>query len=290
MTPSNIPTLEELEKRLAKLQDRDKIPSLEELEVRLAKLQDKAYMPLKKSTNEVSKKSTDKRNQELHERLKKLREEPLTKQVDLSFDKTKSIITEGINAQAEIASRIASQSKKVEEKKPLVDLAINLNEVSNITADISPNLKEHENKVLDIITNSLNKIYEGIKKITTPAINTLKKIGSVFIDSIKSLSKKSSVNQIEETKGKLKELYKTYADLKGVDGKVKEKFLKNHHKQIDQLQTPQEIFLETAKITKSIAVAGRQKVQKQQQVINNIGNLHPSNTPNNAKTSKRRQR
>lgn len=306
MASSNIPTLEELEVRLRKLQERDKVPSLEELEVRLAKLQDRPHISSKKSIDEVdniieqmqselklehkSKELNNKRDQELHDRLRKLREDRSEKQTSLSFDKTKLIVTDGINAQAEIVSRIARQTKKVEEKKSLVDLAINLSEVSNITSDISPSLKEHKNKVLDIIADSLNRIYEGIKKITVPAVNTLKKIGSVFIDSIKSLSKKSSDKQMEETKEKLKELYKTYADLKGVDGKVKEKFLKNHYDQINQLQTPEQIFLETAKITQSIAIAGRQKVQEQQQAINRTG-LSPSNTPNNTtKTSKTRQR
>lgn len=42
-----------------------------------------------------------------------------------------------------------------------------------------------------MIAGALSKIYEGIKKITTPAVNILKKIGSTFIDSIKSLSKSS---------------------------------------------------------------------------------------------------
>ena len=89
-------------------------------------------------------------------------------------------------------------------------------------------------------------------------------------------------------------LYKTYIDLKGVKPKIKEEFLKKHYGQIDQLQTPQEIFVETAKITKSIRIAGKQKINnlKQQRIINRIkkqsptafmnnNSFTPSNTPTN---------
>ena len=92
--------------------------------------------------------------------------------------------------------------------------------------------------------------------------------------------------------------------MKGVKPKIKEEFLKKHYEQIDQLQTPQEIFVETAKITKSIRTAGKQKINnlKQQQIINkmkkqsptafiNNNSFTPSNTPTNkGKSSKSNQR
>ena len=109
---------------------------------------------------------------------------------------------------------------------------------------------------------------------------------------------------MKESKTQLKKLYKTYVDLKGVKPKIKEEFPKKHYEQIEQLQTPQEIFVETAKITKSIRTAGKQKINnlKQQQIINkmkkqspaafiNNNSFTPSNTPTNkGKSSKSNQR
>ncbi|MGI4752437.1 MAG: hypothetical protein ACRYE8_01745 [Janthinobacterium lividum] len=310
--------ISDLESILRKLQDRDNIPSLEELEARLAKLQDKPYVPSKKPSSEAeklieqieseiklenkSKELKDRPNQELHNRLKRLKEDRPKKPVinkpkNLTFRQTKSIIADSLDTQAKMASKAVKQINEKEAKIPLMDFTTKLYDMRDIIANAPDISKEQEPKLLDIIANTLSKIYDGIKKITTPAINTLKKIGNIFTDSIKSLSKKSSDKQMAESKATLKELYKSYVDLveekldPKVKDRVKERFHKNHYSQIDQLQTPQQIFLETAKVTRSIATAGAKKVQKTQQAINRLGNLHPSNTPNNrTKTSKNRQR
>ncbi|WP_419235149.1 hypothetical protein [Rickettsia endosymbiont of Nabis limbatus] len=304
--------ISDLESRLRKLQDRDNVPSLDELEARLARLQDKPYVPSKKPSSEAdklieqikseiklenkSKELNDRPNQELRDRLTRLKEDRPKKPVvknpkNLTFQQAKSIIADSLDRQAKIASRATKQVNEEETKIPLMDFTTKLYDMRDIIANTPDIPKEQEPKLLDIVANTLSKIYDGIKKITTPAINTLKKIGSIFTDSIKSLSKKSSDKQMAESKAQLKELYKSYVDLKGVDAKVKKEFLKNHYSQIDQLQTPQQIFLETAKVIRSIATAGAKKVQQHSQAINRLGNLHPSNTPNNrTKTSKNIQR
>ncbi|XVN41478.1 MAG: hypothetical protein RCO49_02825 [Rickettsia endosymbiont of Argas persicus] len=318
MATSDIPTLEEFEARLRKLQDRDNVPSLEELEAKLAEHQDKTYVPSKKSTNEVdslieeiqselrlekkSKELKDRPDLELRDRLKRLKEDRSKKSSikepeNLAFPQTKSTITDSLDMQAKIASRAATQLNEKEAKIPLMNFATKLYDMRDIIANTPDISKEQEPKLLDVITSTLSKIYEGIKKITTPAVNTLKKIGSIFTDSIKSLSRKSSDKQMEESKAKLKELYKSYVDLAGenldpkVKKQVKQKFLKKHFDQIDKLQTPKEIFLETAKVTKSIAIAGQQKIQKNRQKFKEahvIGSLRPSNTPNVKGSIKRR--
>ncbi|KJV80441.1 hypothetical protein RHORCCE3_1366 [Rickettsia hoogstraalii str. RCCE3] len=314
--------IKELEERLAKLKGTP--PTLEELEERFAKLQDRPYVPTKKSGNEVddlieqmqselkleqkSKSLNDQKDQAIRDRLDKLREDSPIRQkktpIDLSFNDTKSIITDTIDAQADIASSYANRSTELEEKKALLNLASNLTEARDIIRDTPPISKEYEPKILDVIARGLGKIYEGIKKIASPAVNIIKEIGSSLVNSIKSLPQKSSKQQIKESKIKLKKLYKTYVDLKGVKPKIKEEFLKKHYEQIDQLQTPQEIFVETAKITKSIRIAGRQKINnlKQQRIINrmkkqsptafmNNNSFTPSNTPTNkGKSSKNHQR
>lgn len=324
------PTLEELEERLAKLKGTP--PTLEELEERFAKLQDRPYTPTKKSGYDSGYESDDEvdklvekiqsevkleqkskalnaqKDQEIRDRLDKLREDsPITQKkthIDLSFNDTKSIITDTIDAQADIASSYANRSTELEEKKALFNLASNLTEARDIIRDTPPISKEYEPKILDVIARGLGKIYEGIKKIASPAVNIIKEIGSSLVNSIKSLPQKSSKQQIKESKIKLKKLYKTYIDLKGVKPKIKEEFLKKHYEQIDQLQTPQEIFVETAKITKSIRIAGKQKINnlKQQRIINRMKKqsparrsnspLVPSNTPkvNKGKPLKGNQR
>lgn len=304
--------ISDLESRLRKLQDRDNVPSLDKLEARLARLQDKPYVPSKKPSSEAdklieqieseiklenkSKELNDRPNQELRDRLTRLKEDRPKKPVvknpkNLTFQQTKSIIADSLDRQAKIASRATKQVNEKEAKIPLMDFTTKLYDMRDIISSTPDIPKEQEPKLLDIVANTLSKIYDGIKKITTPAINTLKKIGSIFTDSIKSLSKKSSDKQMAESKAQLKKLYKSYVDLKGVDAKVKKEFLKNHYSQIDQLQTPQQIFLETAKVTRSIATAGAKKVQQYSQAINRLGNLQPSNTPNNrTKTSKNIQR
>lgn len=314
--------IKELEERLAKLKGTP--PSLEELEERFAKLQDRPYVPTKKSGNEVedlieqmqselkleqkSKNLGDQKDQAIRDRLDKLREDSLITRkktsIDLSFNDTKSIITDTIDAQADIASSYANRSTELEEKKALLHLANNLTEARDIIRDIPPISKEYEPKILDVIASGLGKIYEGIKKIASHAVNIIKEIGSSLVNSIKSLPQKSSKQQIKEPKIKLKKLYKTYVDLKGVKPKIKEEFLKKHYERIDQLQTPQEVFVETAKITKSIRIAGKQKINnlKQQQVVDrmkkqsptvfiNNNSFTPSNTPTNkARSSKSNQR
>ncbi|AAY61748.1 hypothetical protein RFEPED_1560 [Rickettsia felis str. Pedreira] len=324
------PTLEELEERLAKLKGTP--PTLEELEERFAKLQDRPYTPTKKSGYDSGYESDDEvdklvekiqsevkleqkskalnaqKDQEIRDRLDKLREDsPITQKkthIDLSFNDTKSIITDTIDAHADIASSYANRSTELEEKKALFNLASNLTEARDIIRDTPPISKEYEPKILDVIARGLGKIYEGIKKIASPVVNIIKEIGSSLVNSIKSLPQKSSKQQIKESKIKLKKLYKTYIDLKGVKPKIKEEFLKKHYEQIDQLQTPKEIFVETAKITKSIRIAGKQKINnlKQQRIINRMkkqsparrGNspLVPSNTPkvNKGKPLKGNQR
>ena len=308
----------ELEERLAQLKEAP--PSLEELEARFAKLQDRTYVPTKKSSNELddlieqmqselkleqkSKNLNDQKDQEIRDRLDKLREgSPITQKktsIGLSFKGTKSIITDTIDAHADIASLYANRSTELEEKKALLHLANNLTEARDIIRHIPNISKEYEPKILDVIAGVLGKIYEVIKKIASPAVNIIKEIGSSLINSIKSLPHKSSKQQIKESKIKLKKLYKTYVDLKGVKPKIKEEFLKKHYGRIDQLHTPQEIFVETAKITKSIRISVKQKMNKQ--IINgmkkrsptafiNNNSFTPSNTPNNkARSSKRRQR
>ncbi|WP_121542942.1 AAA family ATPase [Candidatus Rickettsia colombianensi] len=314
--------IQELEERLAKLKGTP--PTLEELEERFAKLQDRPYIPTKKSGNEVddlieqmqselkleqkSKSLNDQKDQAIRDRLDKLREDsPITQKkipIDLSFNDTKSIITDIIDAQADIASLYANRSTELEEKKALLHLANNITEARDIIRDIPPISKEHKPKILDVIASGLGKFYEGIKKIASSAVNIIKEIGSSLVNSIKSLPQKSSKQQIKQSKIKLKKLYKTYVDLKGVKPKIKEEFLKKHYERIDQLQTPKEIFVETAKITKSIRIAGKQKINnlKQQQIINrmkkqsptafiNNNSFTPSNTPTNkGKSSKSNQR
>ncbi|WP_202070131.1 hypothetical protein [Rickettsia tillamookensis] len=314
--------IKDLEERLAKLKGTP--PSLEELEERFAKLQDRPYIPTKKSDDEVdklvekiqsevkleqkSKALNAQKDQEIRDRLDKLREDsPITRNktsINLSFNDTKSIITDTIDAQADITSSYAKRSTDLKEKKALFNLANNLIEARDIIRDTPPVSKEYEPKILDVIANGLGKIYEGIKKIASPAVNIIKEIGSSLVNSIKSLPQKSSKQQIKESKIKLKKLYKTYVDLKGVKPKIKEEFLKKHYEQIDQLQTPKEIFVETAKITKSIRIAGRQKINnlKQQRIINrmkkhsptafiNNNSFTPSNTPTNkGKSLKSHQR
>lgn len=322
--------IKELEERLAKLKGTP--PTLEELEERFAKLQDRPYTPTKKSGYDSGYESDDEvdklvekiqsevkleqkskalnaqKDQEIRDRLDKLREDsPVTRKktsTDLSFNDTKSIITDTIDAHADIASSYANRSTDLEEKKALFNLANNLTEARDIIRDTPPISKEYEPKILDVIARGLGKIYEGIKKIASPAVNIIKEIGSSLVNSIKSLPQKSSKQQIKESKIKLKKLYKTYVDLKGVKPKIKEEFLKKHYEQIDQLQTPQEIFVETAKITKSIRIAGRQKINnlKQQRIINrmkkqsptafmNNNSFTPSNTPTNkGKSLKSHQR
>ncbi|MCC8418296.1 MAG: hypothetical protein LN590_01480 [Rickettsia endosymbiont of Glossina mortisans submortisans] len=322
--------IKELEERLAKLKGTP--PTLEELEERFAKLQDRPYTPTKKSGYDSGYESDDEvdklvekiqsevkleqkskalnaqKDQEIRDRLDKLREDsPVTRKktsTDLSFNDTKSIITDTIDAHADIASSYANRSTDLEGKKALFNLANNLTEARDIIRDTPPISKEYEPKILDVIARGLGKIYEGIKKIASPAVNIIKEIGSSLVNSIKSLPQKSSKQQIKESKIKLKKLYKTYIDLKGVKPKIKEEFLKKHYEQIDQLQTPQEIFVETAKITKSIRIAGRQKINnlKQQRIINrmkkqsptafmNNNSFTPSNTPTNkGKSLKSHQR
>ncbi|CEO17580.1 hypothetical protein RMONA_06105 [Rickettsia monacensis] len=314
--------IKELEERLAKLKGTP--PTLEELEERFAKLQDRPYTPTKKFGNEVddlieqmqselkleqkSKSLNDQKDQAIRDRLDKLREDsPITQKktpIDLSFNDTKSIITDTIDAQADIASLYANRSTELEEKKALFHLANNLTEARDIIRDIPSISKEYEPKILDVIASGLGKIYEGIKKIASPAVNIIKEIVSSLVNSIKSFPQKSSKQKIKESKIKLKKLYKTYVDLKGVKPKIKEEFLKKHYERIDQLQTPKEIFVETAKITKSIRIAGKQKINnlKQQQIINrmkkqsptafiNKNSFTPSNTPTNkGKSSKSNQR
>lgn len=288
--------ISDLESRLRKLQDRDNVPSLDALEAKLAKLQDKPYVPFKKPSSEADKLieqieseiKLENKSKELNDRPKK----PIVKNPhNLTFQQTKSIIADSLDRQTKIASKAIKQVNEKEAKIPLMDFTTKLYDMRDIIANTPDIHKEQEPKLLDIVANTLSKIYDEIKKITTPAINTLKKIGSIFTDSIKSLSQKSSDKQMEESKAQLKGLYKSYVALKGVDAKVKKEFLKNHYSQIDQLQTPQQIFLETAKVTRSIATAGAKKVQQHSQAINRLGNLHPSNTSNNrTKTSKNRQK
>ncbi|WP_375327025.1 hypothetical protein [Candidatus Tisiphia endosymbiont of Nemotelus uliginosus] len=68
--------------------------------------------------------------------------------------------------------------------------------MSNIIADITPIPKEYEAQLSTIITNGLQKIYEGIKEVVSPAIDAIKEIGSTFINSIKSIFKESPEKQI----------------------------------------------------------------------------------------------
>lgn len=289
--------ISDLESRLRKLQDRDNVPSLDELEAKLAKLQDKPYVPSKKPNSEADKLIEQIESEiKLENKSKELNDRPNKQLVvknpqNLTFQQTKSIIADSLDRQAKIASKALKQVNEKEAKIPLMDFTTKLYDMRDIIANTPDIPKEQEPKLLDIVANTLSKIYDGIKKITTPAINTLKKIGSILTDSIKSLSQKSFDKQMEASKAQWKELYKSYVALKGVDTKVKKEFLKNHYSQIDQLQTPQQIFLETAKVTRSIATAGAKKVQQHSQSINKLGNLYLSNTPNNrTKTSKNRQR
>ncbi len=188
--------ISDLESRLRKLQDRDNIPSLEELESRLAKLQDKPYVPSKKPSSEAeklieqieseiklenkSKELKDRPNQELHDRLKRLKEyrpkKPIVKNPkNLTFQQTKSIIADSLDRQAKIASRAAKQINEEEPKIPLMNFTTKLYDMRDIIANTPDISKEQEPKLLDIVANTLSKIYDGIKKITTPAINTLNK-------------------------------------------------------------------------------------------------------------------
>ncbi|ADE30100.1 hypothetical protein [Rickettsia prowazekii] len=290
--------IKELEERLATLKGTP--PSIEELEERLAKIQDTPYIYKKKSSNEVdnlieqmqselkleqkSKSLNDQKDQVIRDRLDKLRGNSPVKEtfIDFSFNDTKSIITDTISAQADVVSAYANRATELEDKKALLHLSNNLIEARDIIMDTPSISKEYDTKIFDVIASGLAIIYEGIKKIATPAVNIIKEIGNIFINSIKSLSQKSSEKQIEESKKELKKLYKSYTDLKGVDEKVKKEFLKKHYQQIDKLQTPKEIFLETAKITKSISIVGKQKINnlKQQQIMNRMQNESPSSLLN----------
>ncbi|ABV75146.1 hypothetical protein A1C_04370 [Rickettsia akari str. Hartford] len=301
--------IKELEARLAKLKGTPL--TLEELEERFAKLQDRPYIPAKKSgydsgygsddevdklvekiqsavkIEQKSKTLNAQKDQAIRDRLDKLREDTTVTRkktfTALSFNDTKSIITDTIDAHADIVSSYATRYTDLEEKKALFNLANNLTEARDIIRDTPTISKEYEPKILDVIAKAIGEIYEGIKKIAAPAVNIIKEIGSSLVNSIKSLSQKSSEQQIKESKIKLKKLYKTYVDLKGVTPKIKEEFLKKHCEYIDQLQTPQEIFVETAKITKSIRIAGRQKINnlKQQRIINRMQKQIPTGCMNN---------
>lgn len=221
-----------------------------------------------------------------------------------SFNDTGSIITANLDAQAVVADVFVDQLENIQDKKSLTNLASKLKEMSNIIAEIPPIPQEYETQVSTIITNGLQKIYEGIKEIVSSAIDVLKEISSSFINSIKPIFKESPEKQIAATKTNLKGLYKTYAELKGVDNKVKNKFLQNHSEQIDQLHSPQELLAETAKITKSIVNIGRQKISNlkhQRKIIHKMRTestktvdpsnlLMPPNTPNNVRLSPVRQR
>lgn len=271
MAPSDIPTLEELEARLAKLQDRDKIPSLEEIEKRFAKLQDREYVPSKEPTNEVdklmdqmqseirlekiSKDLDNRKDQAIRDRLNKLREDsPITQKKispNLSFNETKSAIIDGINAQEDMARKVAEQTEELEIRKPVAKIAVDLNDLGKIAADISPELEKHKDEILGIFAKTLNKIYESIKKITTPAVDILKKIGNTFIDSIKSFSKKSPDKNMEKAKAGLKELYKSYADLKNIDLEKTKKILEK----IDNIKDPRKIISLAPKIGKALSDA-----------------------------------
>lgn len=125
MASSNIPTIEELEARLAKLKGTPQ--STEELEERLAKLQDREYIPTKKSGNEVeelieqmqselkleqkSKDFSNQKDQALRDRLDKLKEDSPSK-----TPPKLNIIADSINEQAKMASIIAQQTKEPEVK------------------------------------------------------------------------------------------------------------------------------------------------------------------------------
>lgn len=223
--------------------------------------------------------------------------------VRFSFDDTQSIITANLGAQAGIADTFADQLDNIQDQKSLTTLANKLKEMSNIIDDIPPIPKEYEAQVSTIITNGLQKIYEGIKAVVSPAIDVLKEIGSTFMNSIKSFFQESPEKQIAVTKANLNGLYKTYAEVKGADDKVKEAFLKNHYEQIDQLHSPQELLAENIKITKSIIYAriNKMKDRKQQQLIGKIrkrqrynattdsNSLTPPRTPNNVRLSSIRQ-
>lgn len=138
--------IKELEERLAKLKGTP--PTLEELEERFAKLQDRPYTPTKKSGYDSGYESDDEvdklvekiqsevkleqkskalnaqKDQEIRDRLDKLREDsPVTRKktsTDLSFNDTKSIITDTIDAHADIASSYANRSTDLEEKKSII--------------------------------------------------------------------------------------------------------------------------------------------------------------------------
>ncbi len=332
----NDESLKELEDRVAKLTERSEQDLQNEMdnfsqvnEQFNAKL-DKLWGKDSHSDSEVDKlleqmqseikleaKSAELNNQKdqaLRDRLNRLKEETTdlsdithtvhnevskTTSTRFSFDDTQSIITTNLEAQAGIAEAFANQYDDIDDKKPLADLASNLKKMSTIINDVSPVPKEYEEQVSTIITNGLQKIYGRIKEVISPAINAIKEIGSTFINSIKSIFQESPEKQTAATKANLKGLYKTYTDLKGVDGTVQEQFLKNHYEKIDQLQTPQELLVETAKITKSIAKAGIQKInnlRQQQQITRKISARHtptvasansltPTSTANNAKSS-----
>ncbi len=263
----------------------------QELWNRLSRLKDDRSISQKTSPTDLS----DISNNTSNEVRKKI-------PVGFSFDDTQSIITANLDAQAGIADTFADQYDDVKDKKSLTNLASKLKEMSNIIADIAPIPKEYEAQLSTIITQALQKIYEGIKEVVSPVIGAIKEIGNTFLNSIKSIFKESPEKQIAVTKANLKGLYKTYTELKGIDNRVKEKFLKNHYEQIDQLHHPQELLAETAKITKSIANAGRQRISnlKPPQIIRKMRKDHTTtvatssslmapSTPNNVRSSIRQR-
>ncbi|AIL64663.1 hypothetical protein NOVO_01320 [Rickettsiales bacterium Ac37b] len=248
--------------------------------------------PIRENSGMSNKKTSS--DKELFDRIEKLKDNNPVKQKSsksFSFNDIKSLTSTNLNAQASIASEFAYRSNNTKEVQSLNNLSNTLKEMGSIIDDIPTVPKEYENTVSNIISKGLKTIYEGIKTVISPAVNAIKELGNNLINAIKSTLTESPEKQLQANKENLKGLYKTYVDLKDVDNKVKDKFLKNHYEQIDKLQNPKELLLETAKVTKAIMRAGGEKINniKQQRETslkrdrspnNSLGNISPPNTPN----------
>ncbi|XVN43066.1 MAG: hypothetical protein RCG15_01870 [Candidatus Rickettsia vulgarisii] len=237
--------------------------------------------------------------EELEARLAKLKENPIPEQVQhkrlseegFSFNDNKDFITINLDAQTEMAKAYGEISNNPEEKKELNTAATKLGMISQLINYMPEVSKEEQPKVLEIIGKGLGKIYNGIKDGISYAIDGIKKLGGKLVESIKSIFKESPEKQLEKKRNTLKGLYENFVELKGVTGKVKEQFLEKHFNEIDKLTTPQEFLKETAKITKAIQKAGKDKLleiknkhiesQKalQQKYAQRSNGLSPSPTP-----------
>ncbi len=229
------------------------------------------------------------------------------------FDDAKSLITDSIRTQKELIIYDAKLSNDPKEKEQLTGVVAKLSKISQIVDEMPSIPKDHQPKVLNIIAGGLERIYDGIKGV---ASSIIKGLGSVLTNSIKMISESFSKKQLEvidnpakkteqpsdklkQNREAIKKQYEALVDLKGITGQVKEKFLKDHFAQIDEIITPQELLKEAKKVGDfTMQVVGAkmkerkeqrqrlERLQKPQKVTNN--KITPSSTPANKERGNQR--